>query len=90
MSDTRGSTATPERGGSRSERKPSDRLGLFARIALFIRQVMAELRKVVWPTQRELVTYTTVVLAFVAVLMIIVTALDFGFGHAVLAIFGGS
>ena len=90
MSDTRGSTATPERGRSGSDRKASDRLGLVARIALFYRQVIAELRKVVWPTQRELITYTTVVLAFVAVLMVIVTLLDFGFGHAVLAIFGGS
>ena len=44
----------------------------------------------VWPTQRELITYTTVVLAFVGILMVIVTLLDFAFGHAVLAIFGGS
>ena len=59
MSDNRGSTATPERGRSGSERKSGDRLGFFAKIALFYRQVIAELRKVVWPTQRELITYTT-------------------------------
>ena len=90
MSDNRGSTATPERGRSGSERKSGDRLGFFAKIALFYRQVIAELRKVVWPTQRELITYTTVVLAFVGILMVIVTLLDFAFGHAVLVIFGGS
>ena len=90
MSDSRGSTATPERGRSRADRRPTDRAGLFARVALFVRQVVAELRKVVWPTQRELITYTTVVMVFVAVIMAIVTLLDFGFGHAVLTIFGGS
>ena len=37
-----------------------------ARISLFYRQVVAELRKVIWPTRKELVTYTTVVLVFVA------------------------
>ena len=32
--------------------------GPFARIALFIRQVIAELKKVVTPTRRELFSYT--------------------------------
>ena len=41
------------------------RPGLFARIALFFRQVVAELRKVVRPTRTELITYTSVVLVFV-------------------------
>lgn len=62
----------------------------FARIALFLRQVVAELRKVVTPTWRELVTYTGVVLAFVIVMMAIVYVLDIGFGALVLAVFGGS
>ena len=34
---------------------------------LFYRQVVAELRKVVWPTQQQLVTYFFVVLVFVVV-----------------------
>ncbi|WP_435842630.1 preprotein translocase subunit SecE, partial [Streptomyces laurentii] len=29
------------------------------RLALFYRQVIAELRKVVWPTRGQLTTYTT-------------------------------
>src|SRR5690348_919165 len=33
--------------------------------ALFIRQVAAELRKVIWPTRNELVTYTVAALVFV-------------------------
>jgi preprotein translocase subunit SecE len=66
------------------------RRGPFARIALFLRQVVAELRKVVTPTWRELVTYTGVVLAFVVVMMAIVYVLDLGFSALVLLVFGGT
>lgn len=55
----------------------------------FIRQVIAELRKVVWPTQEQLRTYFIVVLAFVLVMMALVSLLDLGFGRAAFAIFGG-
>jgi preprotein translocase subunit SecE len=57
--------------------------------ATFYRQVVAELRKVVWPTQEQLVTYFIVVMAFVLVVMAIVSALDLAFGHLVFAVFGG-
>ena len=56
--------------------------------ATFYRQVVAELRKVVWPTQQQLVTYFVVVLAFVVVLMAIVSLLDLGFGKLVFKVFG--
>ena len=56
----------------------------------FLRQVIAELRKVVWPTQQMLVTYFLVVLVFVLVMIAYVSVLDLGFGKAVFAIFGDS
>jgi len=59
-------------------------------IALFLRQVVAELRKVVRPTRTELMTYTGVVLVFVLAVMLFVTVLDFGLGKLVLWAFGGS
>jgi preprotein translocase subunit SecE len=55
----------------------------------FYRQVVAELRKVVWPSQQQLVTYFLVVMVFVLVMIGIVSLLDLGFGKAVFAIFGG-
>ncbi len=58
--------------------------------SLFYRQVVAELRKVVWPTQEQLVTYFIVVMVFVLVMMSIVAALDLGFGRMVFWLFGGS
>ncbi|WP_109510166.1 preprotein translocase subunit SecE [Nocardioides speluncae] len=57
--------------------------------ATFYRQVVAELRKVVWPTQEQLVTYFLVVMVFVIVMMSLVSALDLGFGKLVFAIFAG-
>jgi len=71
---------------ARKER--ADRRGPFARIALFIRQVIGELKKVVTPTRRELVNYTLVVLAFVVIMMALVSGLDFLFGTAVAYVFG--
>jgi preprotein translocase subunit SecE len=60
----------------------------FARIALFIRQVIGELKKVVTPTRRELLSYTGVVLVFVVIMMALVTGLDSLFGLAVGYVFG--
>ena len=53
----------------------------------FYRQVVAELRKVVWPTRQQLITYFWVVLVFVLVVMTIVSLLDLGFGKAMFALF---
>lgn len=64
------------------------RRGPFAAIALFIRQVIAELRKVVTPTRKELFSYTVVVLVFVLVMMVLVSVLDFVFGLGVGYVFG--
>ena len=54
----------------------------------FYRQIVAELRKVVWPTQQQLITYFIVVLVFVLVIMTIVSLLDLGFGRLVFKVFG--
>ena len=56
--------------------------------ARFVREVVQELRKVVWPTRRELVTYTTVALVFILIMVGIVTSLDYGFTKLVLVVFG--
>lgn len=55
--------------------------------ATFYRQVVAELRKVVYPTQQQVVTYFIVVLVFVLVMMTIVAGLDFGLGKLMFEIF---
>jgi preprotein translocase subunit SecE len=81
------STGAAQAGGAPA-RKETDRKGLFARIALFVRQVIAELKKVVSPTRQELLTYTGVVLVFVAIVMAFVGLLDYLIGLGVFALLG--
>ena len=66
----------------------AQRRGPFARVGLFLRQVVGELRKVVTPTRRELLSYTGVVLVFVVIMMLLVSGLDFGFSALVNFLFG--
>ncbi|MFJ3035034.1 preprotein translocase subunit SecE [Curtobacterium flaccumfaciens] len=73
---------------AKAKQDRAERRGPFAAIVLFIRQVIAELRKVVTPTRKELFSYTGVVLVFVVVMMILVSILDFAFGLGVGYVFG--
>ncbi|MFF1700105.1 preprotein translocase subunit SecE [Streptomyces sp. NPDC048441] len=70
------------KGGKRGKKGP------FGRLALFYRQIVAELRKVVWPTRNQLTTYTTVVIVFVVIMIGLVTVIDYGFNQAVKYVFG--
>ncbi len=88
MSDSAG-TATglgtpdrPERAGT--QRRP----GRLRRTITFYKQVVAELRKVIWPTRRELLTYTSVVLVFVLFMVTVISIYDFFFSQGVLKVFG--
>ena len=56
--------------------------------AQFVREVRDELRKVVWPTRNQLVTYTTVALVFILIMVGIVTGLDIAFTRLVNVLFG--
>jgi len=71
-----------------AKRERAARRNPFARIALFIRQVFGELKKVVTPTRRELFSFTTVVLVFVIIMMAIVWGLDQVFSLLVVYVFG--
>jgi preprotein translocase subunit SecE len=59
-----------------------------SRLVRFLREVVAELRKVIWPTRNQLVTYTIVVLIFVSFMVALVSLLDYLFGRGVLFLFG--
>jgi len=66
----------------------AERRGPFSRLATFVRQVVAELKKVVTPTRKELLNYTGVVLVFVITMMAIVSLCDWVFGLGVVWAFG--
>ncbi len=79
MTETRSTSSSSERQPSNSGRTSP---------ALFFRQVIAELRKVIWPTRDQLVTYFMVVLVFVIFMIGLVSVLDFVFNKAAFKIFG--
>jgi preprotein translocase subunit SecE len=54
----------------------------------FLKEVRQELRKVDWPTRRELITYTVVVVVTITVLTTYVAGLDYVFGRLVFKILG--
>jgi preprotein translocase subunit SecE len=64
--------------------EPARRVGPRA----FLREVRQELRKVQWPTRREVVAYTLVVLVTVVVLTSYVFGLDFLISRGILVVFG--
>lgn len=79
--------ATRSRSTAVRESRPG-RGSLPSRFVRFLREVVAELRKVIWPTRNQLVTYTIVVLVFVSFMVALVSLLDFLFGRGVLFLFG--
>ena len=54
----------------------------------YVREIISEMRKVLWPTRKELWTYTVVVIVFVVIMVAMVSGLDVGFAKLVLEVFG--
>jgi preprotein translocase subunit SecE len=52
------------------------------------RETVSEMRKVLWPSRREMTTYTVVVMIFVVIMVTVVALLDLGLAKLVLAVFG--
>ncbi|MFM1917032.1 MAG: preprotein translocase subunit SecE, partial [Actinomycetota bacterium] len=89
MSDVVNSGNEDADAGSGSAKPKTDKKdkNIFARLALFIRQVIVELRKVIWPTRKELIAYTTVVLVFVLFMAGVIALYDYVFTQGVLFVF---
>ncbi|WP_371820865.1 preprotein translocase subunit SecE [Tsukamurella sp. PLM1] len=77
-----------EAGPSKKAAAKKESRNPFAAVWLFLRQVVAELRKVIWPTKSQMVNYTIIVLVFVVVLTAFVSLLDLGFAKLMLWAFG--
>ena len=71
-----------------STEQVAEKLGFFVRVGLFYRQIVNELRKVVWPTRKQLTTYTAVVLVFVSFIIAVVSLLDLVLTKIVFWVFG--
>ena len=85
-----GSPAVQRRQPPRPQNVPRpgvDRGGLFRRMATFIREVRAELRKVAWPGRNEVANLSVVVLVTLILLIGLIFVLDLAFAKAVLKLF---
>lgn len=79
-------TASQVPGRQRAEAAPKQ--NIFARLRRFLREVVAELRKVIWPNRKQMVTYTAVVLVFVTFMVAYISGLDLAFIRGVQWLFG--
>ncbi len=89
-----GTKAAPTKNGSGTAKKtakksadgPSRNPFLF--VWTYMQQVVAELRKVIWPNRKQMVSYTTVVLVFLAFMVTLIGLVDLGLAKLVMAVFG--
>ncbi len=77
MTATRTEAASPRPAG-----------GLGGKPARFVRESISEMRKVLWPSRHELITYSIVVIIFVVIMVSLVAGLDIGFAKLTLQVFG--
>ena len=89
-----GTKAAPTKNGSGTAKKtakksadgPSRNPFLF--VWTYMQQVVAELRKVIWPNRKQMVSYTAVVLVFLAFMVTLIGLVDLGLAKLVMLVFG--
>ena len=54
----------------------------------YLREVFGELRNVIWPNRKQMVTYTAVVLFFLAFMVALIGLVDLGVARVVMLVFG--
>ncbi len=87
--ETAGKTAKRARSAkSKAAKKGSGRTNPFKFVWNYLAQVIAELRKVIWPNRKQMVSYTTVVLVFLAFMVTLIGLVDLGLAKLVLMVFG--
>jgi preprotein translocase subunit SecE len=60
----------------------------FVFVLTFLKQVVAELRKVIWPNRKQMGSYSSVVLAFLVFMVTLIGLVDLGLAKLVLLVFG--
>jgi preprotein translocase subunit SecE len=92
-----GTEATPTKNGSggkaKTAKKAADRPGKggrnpFTFVWNDLKQVVAELRKVIWPNRKQMINYTAVVLVFLAFMVALIGLVDMGLLKLVTIVFG--
>jgi preprotein translocase subunit SecE len=79
---TKPKTAKKSSGPGKSGRNP------ITFVWIYLQQVYAELRKVIWPSRKQMISYTSVVLVFLAFMVTLIGLVDLGLARLVLLVFG--
>jgi preprotein translocase subunit SecE len=74
----------------KTARKPKDGPSRNPLVFIFnyLKEVVAELRKVIWPNRKQMVSYTTVVLVFLVFMVALIGGVDLGLAKLVTLVFG--
>ena len=92
-----GTKAAPTKNGAgtakKTAKKAADGPGKggrnpFTFVWTFLTQVVAELRKVIWPNRKQMINYTAVVLVFLAFMVTLIGLVDLGLAKLVMLVFG--
>jgi preprotein translocase subunit SecE len=89
-----GTEATPTKNGADTAKKTAKKRdegpsrNPFTFVWNYLKQVVAELRKVIWPNRKQMVTYTTVVLLFLVFMVALIGLVDMGLARLVTLVFG--
>ena len=91
-----GTEATPTKNGGgtkaktakKGDRPGEGRRNPIAFVWTYLLQVVAELRKVIWPNRKQMINYTAVVLVFLAFMVTLIGLVDLGLAKLVMLVFG--
>ena len=73
---------------AKKEKKTDKKPGLFARAGKWFRDMKSELKKVQWPTRKQTVNNTLIVIACVIVVGICIALFDYVAGEAIRLLIG--
>ena len=82
-----GSVKNGDAKSSKTAKKPGPSRNPFTYVWNYLAQVVAELRKVIWPNRKQMVSYTSVVLVFLAFMVALIGGVDLGLAKLVTFIF---
>ncbi|MFD4365973.1 preprotein translocase subunit SecE [Rhodococcus sp. NPDC058521] len=80
--------AKPARTSAKDSKDQAKKPNIFKRLRRFIREVIAELRKVIWPNRKQMITYTSVVIVFLIFMVAFIFGVDLAVGQGVTWLFG--
>ena len=80
--------ALEDAGKGKKKAAKGPRRNPIAYVINYLREVIGELRKVIWPNRKQMVTYTMVVLVFLAFMVTLIGLVDLGVAKVVMMVFG--